>query len=387
MRSLVAVGAVLALCLAPSPVSAAAQPGEGDAAQFSRLFSIGRSSLQAEDYPAARGALEKAVALRPSDPEAHYYLGRAFAGDKKYKFAVEQFRETLRLAPGHVQALLDLASIEENTGRFTEAGDHYREALKPGPNARATRGLASLLTKQGKADEAIAMLRKVADAEGNDIESRYHLGVALMQKGDCAAAIPEFQAVIRKIPAHLSALFNLGNCLNRTGAADAGRQALDRFRATSQEEAAKVDRRRSAHFLMLEAVGKVESGDIEGVLAKLEEAIGIDPGNPRTHAIRAQILDMKGDSAGALRSYQKAADLDPADPVVLVEIGRLLGKTGRVADALPYLKRAAQISPTMPEPHLMLAAAYRQLGQAGEAAAEETVYRKLAAEQEASQPH
>jgi len=65
--------------------------------------------------------------------------------------------------------------------------------------------------------------------------------------------------------------------------------------------------------------------------------------------------------------------------MVMVETGRLMGKAGRFADALPYLKKAAQIDPLMPEPHLLMAAVYQQLGRAAEAAQEEALYRKLAA--------
>ncbi|HET6373151.1 MAG TPA: tetratricopeptide repeat protein [Candidatus Polarisedimenticolia bacterium] len=347
------------------------------APSFTSLMHLGRSALQTEDFAGARSALEKAVALRPSDVSARYYLARAYAGDKKYQFAVQQLKSLLAIDPSHAQGLIDLASIEENMGKFDEAQAHYRKALEAGPNPTAERGLATLLAMQGRTEEALGILRRLSDADEGDIESRYQLGMVLMQTGACADAIPVFKAVTSKSPNHLGALFNLGNCLNRTGSADEGRQALARFTEASAEKERQVDRRRRAHFLILEAIQRLETGDVGGVLKKLDEAIAVNPTNGRAHAIRAQILDMTQDTAGALAAYQRAAELDPTDPVILVEVGRLMGKTGRPADGLPYLKKAAVLDPGMPEPHLMLSAIYRQLGQAEQAAAEEALYRKL----------
>ncbi len=362
-----------------------AAASQGDTPRFQSLMSLGRSALQVKDYLAARTALEKAVALRPDDPGAHFYLAQALAGDKKYQFASRHLKETLSLSPGHVEALLDLAAIEENTGSFDQAAAHYRQALASGPNASAQRGLASLLAKQGRQDEAIAMLRSLAGADASDVESRYRLGLALMQAGDCMGAIPEFRAVTAAGGEHQGALFNLGNCLNRTGAGDEAARTLERFRNLSQAESERIDRQREAHFLLLEAVDvlaeAVDGDNLGSVIEKLDEAIRLHPENPSAHAIRAQILDVEGRASEALEAYLESSALDPSDPVVLTEIGRLLAKTGRFDEAVGYLRRAAAMDPRMPQPHFLLAAVYRRLGRPSEAAAEEALHRELAAAQ------
>jgi tetratricopeptide (TPR) repeat protein len=346
---------------------------------FSSLMTQGQAALKAEDYPSAQAALEKAIAARPSDVDAHYLLGRAYGQDKKYQFAAQQFRETLKLSPGHTLALIDLATIEETMGHFDEASAHYKQALKAGPNARADRGLASLLSKQGRQDEAIAALGRAMTAAPDDEETRYQLGLARMQKGDCAAAIPDFRAVLTRKPAHLGSLFNLGNCLNRTGAREEAARTLAQFQKASQDEAGRVGRRRRAYFLTLEADGKLESGDIAGAVKAMQEAIGLNPEDAGAQAMMGQAYDAAGDLPRALASYQKAAQLEPGDAMVLVEIGRLNGKAGRIADALSWLQRAARLDPLMPEPHMLMAAAYQQMGRTAEAAREDAIYRRLAA--------
>jgi tetratricopeptide (TPR) repeat protein len=370
---LVSMTALPALARQASVPAGPPQPG----AAFFLLITKGQEALKAHDYESAQKFLEEAVSVRPSDPEVHYLLGRAYGENKKNQQAIEHFKETIALSPTHAAALIDLAAIEENTGKFEEAGGHYRQAIKAGPNPRAERGLASLLSKQGRADEAIEMLRRLVAADSSDFESRFALGMALMQKGDCDAAIVEFRAALAQRPGHLGSLFNMGNCLNRTGAREEGAQTLALFRKTSQEEEAGVDRRRRAYFLLLEADKHFESRDLDSAVKSLREVLELNPDDARGNAMLGQALDERGDSAGALQYFRRSAELDPGDPYVLVETGRLLGKSGRFEEAIPYLLKAAQVDPRMPEPHLFLAAAYQQLGKGADAAVEQAAYRRL----------
>ncbi|MGH9868905.1 MAG: tetratricopeptide repeat protein, partial [Candidatus Polarisedimenticolia bacterium] len=342
------------------------------------LMARGRSALAAGDHAAAREALEKAVAMAPGDAVARHLLGRAYAGEKKYQPAARELNESLRLAPGNPEVLVDLAAIEENSGRLDRAAGYYRQALAAGPQPRAERGLASLLAKQGHLDESIASLRRLAIASPGDAETRYQLGMALMQAGDCKAAIPEFDAALAARPGHLATMMNRGNCLQRVGRHEEAEKTLAAFREASESEARVTERRRNGWFLLQEADRKLTAGDARGAMAALDEAIKLDPDSAGARAMKGQILEAMGDDRGAAASFKKAAELDSSDPMILVEAGRLLGKIGRVDEAIPLLRLAAQVDPLMPEPHLFLAAAYRQLGRTAEASAEEEAYRRLA---------
>lgn len=365
--------------------SPSAQPRQG-AKDFATFMMLGQTALNMEDFANARVNLEQAVALRPEDPGAHYALGRAYAGEKRFKVATEHFLETLELSPDHPSALVDLAAIEENTGRFEQATEHYRQALAQGPNPGAQRGLSGLLAKQGKRDEAIKMLLELAEADAQDAKSRYQLGLVLMQAGDCDGAVEQFQAVSQIDTAHTGALMNLGNCLNRLGRSEEAEQAMERFRTTREEERQKTDVQRRGYFLLVEADKKLQKGDLTGAMSHMDEAVRLNPDDPRAHAMRGQIFESQGAIAKALQDYVRAAELDPSDSVVLVEAGRLLGKSGRLEEAVPYFKKALSVDPEMPEAHFMLAAAYFQLGRTEEAGKEKAIYDRLMADQKDPSP-
>ncbi len=352
---------------------------------YAALIAQAQAALKARDWDGAETVLRRAVSVRPQDPEARYMLGRAYAEQKKYQPATLQFEETLKLSPRHAQALLDLGSIAAYSGKLDAAEKRYLESVEAGGGARAQRGLALVISRLGRTDEAINMLEQLVSADAADVESRHELAMARMQAGDCKEAVTDFEAVIAARPQHLGALLNLGNCLNRLNRRNEGAAALERFatasRAAQKDEAGS----RKAYFLVIEADKKLQAGDTEGARRLLDQAIAIDPNDARAHAVRAQVLEARKDNAGALAEWLRAVELSPSDPVMLVEAGRLLGKAGRMQEAIAYFRRAAVADPRMPEPHLMLAAAYHRLGRTEEASAEEAVFRKLEEARKAQQ--
>ena len=355
-----------------SALAAAAAAGD-----FASLMARGEAALSARDYVTARDAFEKAVALRPSDPAAHYALGRALGADQKYQPAVAQLEETLRLSPGHTGALLDLASIESASGRLDRAEGHYREAIARSPEPRARRGLATVLARDGRLKEALGILRELIAADASDVDSRYDLGMLLMQGDDCGAAVPMFEEVVRARPDHRKALYGLGNCLARLGRAEDAARAMERFADATRAEEERVGRERRAYFLMIEIDAALGRGDLREAVAAAREAIAINPDDPRLHALLGQCLDGSGDDVGALRAYRRSFELNPGDPSVAVEAGRLLAKGGRFEEAIEILEKAARLDPLMPEPHRLLAAAWERLGNGQNAARERAIWQRL----------
>ncbi len=344
---------------------------------FRALMARGRAALDARDYGAARVALERAVALRPEDPEAHFTLSRAYGGERQYQPAIRHLEETLRLVPGHTGALIDLAAIEAYSGRLDRAEARYREAIAKRPDPRARRGLAVVMARAGRAGEGIELLEAILAADPADLESRYELGVLLMQQGDCAGAIDHLEAVVRAQPDHRGALHNLAGCLARAGRSAEAAGTLERFRAVARADRERTERERSGYFLMIEIDTLLEKGDLKGALAKAAEAVATNPDDARLHALQGQCLDLAGDDAGALAAYRRAADRAPHDPLVAVEVGRLLAKGGRLDEAARWLEKAATNDPLMPEPHYLLALVYDGLGRPREAAASRETWRRL----------
>ncbi|MBI3451127.1 MAG: tetratricopeptide repeat protein [Acidobacteria bacterium] len=368
---------------AAGTAAALAQGGAPDAsrrveAEYRSLLSRGAKAVSSEDYDTARELLERAVKLRPDSVPAHYQLGRALTGLKRLKPGAEQFELALKIEPKHQGALLGLASIDEGTGDFPGAERRYREALALGPNKAASRALASLLGRQGKGDEASAILQKLLAGDPTDFDTLFEQALAHAIQGDCAAAIPEFRRVVAAQPARVTALFQLGNCLSRTGHGDEAAEVLARFRKAAADEKARKEAEKKVHFALLEADSLAEGGKTEAAAAKVREALAADPGSASAHGFLGSLLIEMGRNGEALAELKRAAEIDPADGMALVEVGRLLALGGRGEEAIPYLKRAAAADTNAAEPHKFLAILYQQMGRAAEAEQEKAIYLKLA---------
>lgn len=124
-------------------------------------------------------SFQKAVQLNPKNRDARYALGHIYAQQGKYRDAEEEFRQVLRLDPEHSESRTYLGQILSQQGRWDEAIVEYKQALMN--PLYATPDLA-----------------------------RFHLGRALVHKGDLKGAVAAFEDAAQVNPPNISpALLNL----------------------------------------------------------------------------------------------------------------------------------------------------------------------------------
>lgn len=122
-----------------------------------------------------------ALSLAPGLFKAHYNLALALSKQKKTEEAVKEYYESMRLAPGSVDAdtLVNLANELGRQGNFDRAIEVYKKALAIQPdNINAHRNLGLAYALAGKTDEAIAEFRLVLKARPNDVETWCNLGIS-----------------------------------------------------------------------------------------------------------------------------------------------------------------------------------------------------------------
>lgn len=119
---------------------------------------LGSRYIHLGQYEKAVAELQKAIAIDPQVANPYQNLGAAFALLRRYLEAETAVRRAMELNPHSVQCRYLLGRVlaleEKNT---PEAVSLLRQAASEFPNARLV--LASVLLKQGAADQAIAELR------------------------------------------------------------------------------------------------------------------------------------------------------------------------------------------------------------------------------------
>ena len=99
--------------------------------------------------------------MRPDSGHSHYNLGVALDRLGRHDEAATAYRETLRLEPDNIPALVNLTNTLSNQGNGEEAIALYRKAVAFNPDlAENHSNFGNLLRRQGNLDEAVVEYRE-----------------------------------------------------------------------------------------------------------------------------------------------------------------------------------------------------------------------------------
>ncbi|MFC1580363.1 tetratricopeptide repeat protein [Thermodesulfobacteriota bacterium] len=120
------------------------------------------------------------VIKSPGKPRAHLNLGRALAGQGKYKSAVIQFTEALGIKPDYAKAHNNLGAALASQKKYDQAIVHYTRALQIKPGyAKAHNNLGAALANQKKYGQAIAHLTEALRIKPDYESARRNLALVL----------------------------------------------------------------------------------------------------------------------------------------------------------------------------------------------------------------
>jgi len=174
--------------------------GHSDSSQV--YVALGNAYRLKGDEQNAIVNLEKAASLAPKDPSPVTLIAQAQSDAGQQAAAVQNFRRALDRSPDSVMLMNNLAYVmADSGGNLDEALALIQNALQkaPGqPNLIDTLGWIYL--KKNWSDSAIQVLRGLSEKYPDNATFRYHLGMALLQKGDRSNAKMEFQSGLAKKP-------------------------------------------------------------------------------------------------------------------------------------------------------------------------------------------
>ena len=137
----------------------------------------------------------------PDSAGVHVAIGEAYADQKLYGTAIEEYRKALSIDANQSRThfLLGLSLMHEATQ--TDAAQEFRAALTLDPKDAATKyHLAYSLIQIQRKDEGQALLREVVLQDPTYADAFYQLGKLQLEQGDSKTAIANLETGIRLSP-------------------------------------------------------------------------------------------------------------------------------------------------------------------------------------------
>lgn len=242
--------------------------------QVNALLRQGKSQAAAENL----ASLERLI---PKYPEVNFMRGQLLFDEERYKEAVDSFALVLQAQPTHLGALLLSANANIQIGNKISAQRQLSDflSLQPG-HLQASLQLGRLLLEDGQGQRAEEVARSARMANDGNPGPTELLAASLALQGRHTESAQVYQDLARMQPESSEALVALG---------------------TQQ----------------------LVAGDSDAAIARLEEAVNLDPANGRAHQrlIEAQLALRNTDAAlEASNTYREQA---PGSPEARIYTGRV----------------------------------------------------------------
>jgi tetratricopeptide (TPR) repeat protein len=181
-------------------------------------LNLTRELMELSRYPDAISAVQDGLAANPKSYALHLRLGAAQLAAGHYAEAENVFRTLVSAGDPLPTGYVGLAQVLLRTGRADEATTELAVAQqKLGPNFLVSyfRGLAS--ERAGKPEEAITAFQDALKLDPNNAEAHLSLGRAEMGAGHLDAAMTELQEALRLGPNNNQARRLLSKAYARAG--------------------------------------------------------------------------------------------------------------------------------------------------------------------------
>jgi predicted O-linked N-acetylglucosamine transferase (SPINDLY family) len=186
----------------------------------------------------------------------------------------------------------------------------------------------------------------------------FALGLLYSRQGNHAAAILQYQQVLRQKPDFVDAYFNLGNSLRNQG------KPLEALKYYQEAVRLKPD-----HLYALVNLGGIhlEQGNMDEAADRFQDALRVKPDCAEALTNLANVWLRQGKLNDAVACYRQAVEIQPLAASNWYNLGNALKRQDNLDDAIACYRKALQLKPEHAETCNNLASAVMQQDQLEEA--------------------
>jgi tetratricopeptide (TPR) repeat protein len=167
-------------------------------------YDRGEAAYAADKYKEAVEEFSEAVRLRPDWAQAHFALALSLTETEKLKEAIDEFKQVLKLTAKvelKILSYYNMGNAYADLGQYKEAIEAYQQAIKLNPKLSEPHynlGLAYVASDQ--MPEAVAAFNQAVQLKDDYAEAHFNLGVAYLQVGKKHEAEEQQQLLVKLNP-------------------------------------------------------------------------------------------------------------------------------------------------------------------------------------------
>lgn len=242
---------------------------------------------------------------------------------------------------------------------YTDVFTLYRATLAHNPASwMAHNNLGMALVDAGQPADALPHYEEALRLRPDFAEAENNFGYALAALGRYADAVPHYRRALALQPRYAQAENNLGVALMSLGRSDEGLAAFARALDANPRYA-------GAHYNLGLALARLDrTGE---ALPHFEHAAQLQPDHAAAEAGWATALTLTGRFAAARPHFERALQLEPRSVQNHFAYANALASAGFNEDAADQYRAVLQLAPDFAEAHRELARALQRLGRIDEA--------------------
>lgn len=285
------------------------------------------------DAERAAFALDHALDLAPQDPRVLMLAARAARQRGDLDVAETLLGQLRHLEPGHSEADLQLAMLEEERGEVGRAAALARAAAERRPSSYLLFNSADLLYRQGDFDGARELIERGLERSPDSFDGLSRLAQLELAHGDLERAAELYGILVERSPEETE-LTNLGTALMMLGSLGEARSCFVQV----------VEQNPSSPFATLNLADVTKLlGDSEAAMAHYRQVLELTAADARSDhlaSVRAQALAHLGQKEAAVEAIQAAIHQRPDHPWVAFEAALVHTLIDDRASALWNARRA-----------------------------------------------
>ena len=297
-----------------------------------------RLLLAEKDYIKARDQFQQLLAENPGNADVALAVGLLSLELREYDIAESNFKRALELDyrdPGMVRFYL--AGVYEKTQRIDTAMEWYRSVTAGNQYIPAQIRYAILLTKKGKANEALQYLHQLP-ATNNQQRAQLIIAEAqlLRETGSYQKAFQVLSSGLQKLPDNVDLLYDRALAAEKIGKSDIMEKDLRKLIQLKPDH---------AHAYNALGYGLAEhSNRLPEALELIEKAIALSPNDPYIMDSLGWVHYRMGNLNQGLSYLRQAFGMNP-DPEIAAHLGEVLWVQGIKEEAKDVWQSALRNHP------------------------------------------